>query len=76
MNIFIEALIVGLITAIVGFILSTLLMYTNKNFELKKYSFWFQVLLSFFLTGVAVHLVCEYTGVNKLYCKSGNACKK
>ena len=47
----------------------------NKDFSFKKYSFWWQVLGSFFVTGVIIHLLCEGTGINKWYCKNGNACK-
>jgi hypothetical protein len=32
--------------------------------------------LSLFLTGVIAHLVFEYTGINKWYCKNGVACRK
>lgn len=71
----VEALIVGLITGILGLIISTAFMLPSKDFSLKKYHFWPQVLLSFFLTGFLIHLICETTGINKWYCKHGNACK-
>lgn len=29
-----------------------------------------------FLTGVAVHLIAEWSGVNRWYCKNGSACKR
>ena len=29
-----------------------------------------------FLLGVIVHLLFEYIGANKWYCKNGNACKE
>ena len=75
MSLLIEALVVGIMTAILGFIISTLFMMLNKDFSFKKYSFWWQVLGSFFVTGVIIHLVCDGTGINKWYCKNGNACK-
>ena len=28
----------------------------------------------FFIAGVVVHLLCEYFGINKWYCKNGLAC--
>jgi hypothetical protein len=41
----------------------------------KTFNHWTGVLLSFFITGVIIHLLCEVTGLNKKYCKYGNACK-
>jgi hypothetical protein len=75
MNIFLEALLVGLLTSVVGFIISTLLMFTNTNFNLKNYRFWPSVVLSYFITGFIIHLLCELTKLNKWYCMNGNACK-
>ena len=31
--------------------------------------------LGFFLLGVLTHLSCEFTGINKWYCKKGVACQ-
>ena len=28
-----------------------------------------------FILGLAIHLLCEVSGINKWYCKNGNACK-
>jgi ABC-type antimicrobial peptide transport system permease subunit len=75
-NLLTEALVVGLVSAIVGLIVSTLLMYAfSKDFSLKKYDFWPQVALSYFITGIVLHLGFEWVGANKWYCKHGNACK-
>ncbi len=32
--------------------------------------------ISLFITGVLIHLLSEYSGINKWYCKAGNACKQ
>lgn len=73
----IEALMVGLMTAVIMFIISTALMYIqDSTFSLKKYAFWPWVLLGGFLTGILVHLICQWTGINKWYCKHGDACRK
>lgn len=73
----VEAIVVGLMTGLIGFIISTLFMVVfSKNFSFKKYDFWPQVLLSFFITGILIHLICEFLGINKWYCKNGNSCKQ
>lgn len=71
----VEALVVGLVAGIVGLIISTLFMLPSKDFSLKKYHFWPQVALSFFVTGFILHVGFELAGANKWYCKHGNACK-
>lgn len=69
-NIFVEALVIGLITAIIGFIIATLLMVLlDKKFKFKDYTFWPQVMLGFFLTGMVMHLLFEVLGWNKKYCE-------
>ena len=76
-NVIIEAVVVGLLLAILGLCVSTLLMFfTTDKFSLKKYHFWRSVALAFFISGFIFHVVCEYTGINKIYCTHGSACKK
>lgn len=75
-NLFVEALVVGVITAVAGFIISTLFMLTSEEFSWKKYHFWPQVLLSYFITGMVLHLGFEFFGANKWYCRHGTACKQ
>ena len=75
MSLISEVLVVSFCCAVIGSIVSLLLMYmTQKNFTIKKYHFWFQVFMSFFITGAVIHLLFEYTGGNKWYCKKGYAC--
>lgn len=73
-NILTEALFVGLITGIFGLIISTLFMLPSKKFSWKKYTFWPNVTMSFFVTGFLLHILFEYFGANRWYCKNGNAC--
>lgn len=74
-QLFIEALAVGIISMLIGFVISTSVMYlTQPDFELKKYNFWKSVLLTFFISGVATHFLFEMIGANKWYCTHGNAC--
>ncbi len=74
MKVLIEALVVGLVTAIVGLVIATSLMFTEKDFSLKSYTFWPRVMLGYFLTGFVLHLLFESIGANKWYCRNGNAC--
>jgi len=66
-----EAFIVGILNIIVGFIVS----YISMGNSAKDFQHWNQLLLTFFISGVLIHLLCEVTGINKRYCKSGNACQ-
>ena len=66
-----EAFIVGILNLVIGFIIS----YISMGDKAKTFDHWTGVLLSFFITGVTIHLLCEITGLNKKYCKHGNACK-
>ena len=78
MNIIIEAIVVGimvvLVGSIVGYILGKL-MGVDLPIVCKKWNKNHIMELSLFLTGVCVHLLCEYTHLNKWYCNNGDACK-
>lgn len=78
-TVIIEAVTVGIMTIIVGYIsyyiineiypinfLPEVCKEWNKNNTMEK---------SLFLTGFLLHLLCEFTGLNKWYCKNGNSCK-
>jgi hypothetical protein len=74
-----EATTVGIMTILIGYIsyyiineiypidfLPEICKKWNKNYTMEK---------SLFLTGFLLHILCEYTGLNKWYCKNGNSCK-
>ena len=65
-----EACAVGIITIIIGYfiivVMDALHLKLNKNV---------QMVIGFFMLGVLIHLICEFTGVNKFYCKKGHACR-
>lgn len=68
-NVFIEALVIGIITGIIGLIISTIIMfYSSKSFSLQRYKFWPQILFSYMLTGIIIHILFEYTNMNKKFC--------
>ena len=78
MNIIVEAIVVGVVIVIVGTVVSALVGMVlgtdlppvcrdwNKNYAME---------MSLFLTGALSHLLFEYTGANKWYCRNGIACK-
>lgn len=62
-----EAFAVGVLTAVVGYILQSVIMF---NLSTPTYFLLFLLIL-----GILIHLLCEATGINKWYCKNGSACK-
>ena len=78
-NLLYEALVVGLATVVVGTIVGYALSKYMKNDVSDDCKDWNKNNImewSLFLTGVAVHLLSEYSGMNVWYCKYGNACLK
>lgn len=79
MKLLIEAFIVGIATVVIGTIvgfiigrsisvdLPKLCKEWNKNHIME---------ISLFFTGFILHLLCEYSGINRWYCKNGNACRR
>ena len=73
-----EAFSLGIMTLIIGLILGS--VYGNlMDIDLKdeisqkpKKSLWIYVTL--FSLGFIMHLMCEMTGINKMYCNYGYAC--
>lgn len=74
MKLILELFVVGIITMIIGLIISYIIMYMNDKESLNKFDHWLSIASSFFITGVLFHLGSEYTGLNKWYCQNGNAC--
>ena len=75
----IEAIVVGILTVVVGTIVGFVLgssFSTNLPKICKSWNKNHIMELSLFLTGFFIHLLCEFSGVNKWYCKNGYACKK
>jgi len=77
MKILIEALSVGVLTVIVGSLVSYMLSKVFSNNLPKICKRWNKnhiMEISLFLTGFAIHILCETLGINKWYCVKGNAC--
>lgn len=64
----IEALFVGVLVVVIG-------MAINMCMEKVKLERTRKQVLALFISGVVTHIICEYVGLNKWYCKNGNACK-
>jgi len=78
-SLLIEAIFVGVLVVAVG----TVVGYAVGKFAsvdlpavCKKWNKYHAMEISLFLTGFLVHIICEYIGLNRWYCKNGNACKR
>ena len=70
-TIIIESIIIGIITMILGKIISKILLGINnvdKKNNLPKWQEPRVIEISLFVTGIFIHLLCEYIGINKWYC--------
>ncbi len=65
----IEAVAVGVLVVLLGYVV----IYVMESMKLKMNRDK-QMIIGFFVLGALTHLVCEFTGVNKWYCKNGIAC--
>jgi hypothetical protein len=77
MHVFMEALIVGILTVIIGSGVSYILGDSFKVDLPPVCDSWNEKYIkeiTLFLTGIIIHLTCEFAGANKWYCKYGNAC--
>lgn len=54
-------------TILIGFLTVLIYLIIDKFVECKY--------RKIFLVGVIIHLFCEFSGINRWYCKNGNACK-
>ena len=70
----IEASIVGVVVAIVGTLL-TLLVVLSKG-KSTKFIWNFGMFAVLFLTGALSHILFEFTGFNNYYCKMFNKTRK
>ena len=77
-SLLVAAIFVGVLVVIVG----TAVGYVVGRFAsvdlpaaCKKWNKYHAMEISLFFTGFFVHIICEYVGLNRWYCKNGRACK-
>lgn len=68
-----EVLIIGFITIVIGVILKKIIKLIKLDKDTKERYHFDEI--SLFLLGAIVHILLEYSGLNKLYCKNGVACQ-
>ena len=75
-KIILESIIIGIITSILGSIVIKTLTKVNSiekndclNSFIGKYKKTYMLELSLFFTGILIHLLLEYIGLNKWYCE-------
>ena len=59
-----DALYMGILLSIIGIII---IFIFNKIFKSINY---YSYIIIFLLCGILFHLICVFTGINKLYCKN------
>lgn len=84
-DLYFESIIIGLITSILGSVMIKILSKINKldNHDyidsfVVKYKKTYILEISLFFTGILIHLLLEYIGLNKWYCEKkciGDKCK-
>ena len=78
LKLLVEAVVVGLMVLVVGSIVGYLVGMMNSVDLPKVCKKWNKnhvMEISLFLTGVVLHLLCEFSSINKWYTKNGYAVK-
>ena len=76
-KLFMEAVIVGLMVVLGGTLVGAIVgpfLRVPLPAKCKKWNTYYVMEITLFLTGVLVHLFCEFIGLNRWYCKYGAAC--
>lgn len=75
---FIEAFVVGLATMLLYIVLEAWTIHIPIP-ALARLPLWrrrFLITITLFLTGFLLHLLSEFSGINKWYCTNGFACMR
>jgi len=70
----IETIAVGILMVVMGTVVSY--VFFNQSGSKKDWNKNHVMEIALFLTGVFAHLFCEFSGINRWYCKNGNACQR
>lgn len=71
----VEALVVGVSVVVMGLLVHLLFGYHAKHAHSETMNQeMIDLVITLFFTGFFLHLLFEVTGINKWYCKNGNAC--
>jgi ABC-type antimicrobial peptide transport system permease subunit len=65
-----EAVIVGFMTLVVGLAVSWAFSQTSSTKEKLPKGSIPKMALALFITGFLIHVLCEQTGINRMYCES------
>ncbi len=79
MKLLLEAVVVGIATIIIGTIVGYVFgkLFSNNLPDIcKSWNKNHIMEICLFFTGFILHILCEYIGINRWYCKNGNACRK
>ena len=75
-GLFIEAVAVGILLVPLGYLVLYGSVELSKRYKsVDRMDKKIKMSLGFFLLGLLTHLFCEFTGINKWYCKKGIACQ-
>lgn len=75
-RVILEAIMVGIITLVVGLIVSSVFVLLPRPKDPKNWNQYHYMEMSLFFTGLLIHLGCEVTGLNRYYCQKGSACTR
>ena len=71
-----EAIAVGILLIPLGYLVLYGSVELSKRYKsVDRMDKNIKMSLGFFLLGVLTHLFCDFTGINKWYCKKGIACQ-
>ena len=71
-----EAIAVGILLIPLGYLVLYGSVELSKRYKsVDRMDKNIKMSLGFFLLGILTHLFCDFTGINKWYCKKGIACQ-